>query len=865
MFRLITWLFITWTDFARRAGLWLVLLMLALTGLAGWYAAGNLKVNTDTSEMLDPNLPFQKNAAELRRVFPQIKNDLVIIVRAPTMDEADAFAGALYEKLAASPQTVSAVFAPAEDPFFRKNGILYLETSEVETRLTQLSKASGLIETLIKSPYADTLLATLADNDKLAEKSDLGKETLGKIYAELADVVEASAKNEARSFSWLGALETDPPPAGGYSRLIYATPKLDFMRLQPAKPAISAIRADIDALKASVGANRIETFITGDPALRADELASVTQGIGLSFAVSLAAVGLLLLICFRNLWMAAATLTAVVITIAWTAAFAAFAVGQLNLISIAFTVLLTGLGVDFAIHYLLHYQERLDEGQPHKAAITGAARDTGVGLFLAALTTTLGFISFQWTPFVGIAQLGEIAGFGILIALFVCVTFSAAAMGAFPPKARRHATSNARRSGGMINSLMTPVALATFVAGAAALFVVPKAYFDADPMSLRDPDSQSVRGFNMLFSNKETIPYRLSLIFGSEDEAIAAAEAAKALPTVQGARTIADFVPQNQDEKLQIVEYANATLAFALEAEPDAIAPPLGPGARALEDRLLSAYQDGAPARLGAALKALRESNSAAGNARLQDNLFRFWPRMLERVTDQVGAEAVDPSSLPLALVERYKSTDGHFRVDILPKDDVRDRAALKRFVDEVSAKFPNVTGGAAQSQRAGEIISQSMLQATGTALAIITVLLIVIVRRPVLILLMMLPLALASVLTIATGVLLNIPFNYANVIVLPLLLGMGIDSGIHLVLRQQQYKKDDVVHDSATSKGVIYAALTTIASFGSLMLSDHRGTASMGQLLTIALGFSLICTLFTLPAIFRWAERFLRPPARRN
>lgn len=863
MLRLITWLFIHWTDFARRAGIWLILLMLALTGAAGWYAAKNLKVNTDTSEMLDPKLPFQQRAAELRRAFPQIKNDLVIVVRAPTLDEADAFAGALYEKLAASPQSVSTVFAPAEDPFFRKNGILYLDTDDVESRLTQLSKASSLIETLIRSPYADTLFATLADNDKLAERSDLGKETLAAIYDELADVAEASARGETRSFSWLGALETDPAPANGYTRLIYAAPKLDFSRLQPAKPAISAIRADIDALKATSGAERIETFITGDPALRADELASVTQGIGLSFGVSLVAVGILLLICYRNLWMAVATLTAIVVTIVWTAAFAAFAVGQLNLISIAFTVLLTGLGVDFAIHYLLHYQERRDEGQGAKAAVTGAARDTGAGLFLAAFTTTLGFASFQWTPFVGIAQLGEIAGFGIIIALIVCVSFAAAAMGVFPGRSRPHRARKARSSGGVISALMGPVAIATILAGAASIFLIPKAYFDADPMSLRDPDSESVRGFQILFDGKETVPYRLSLILPNEEDAVAAAETARALPTVGGARTIADFMPKEQDEKLQLVDFAGATLAFAFEATPDAVAPLLGPGALALEDRLLSAYSEGAPARLGAALKALRQSDNAQARARLQENLFRFWPRMVERIEDQISAAEVAREDLPAPLVERYRSADGLYRVDILPKEDVRDRAALKRFVAEVSGKFPNITGGAAQNQRAGEIISSSMLQATGTALAIITVLLMIIVRRPILIMLMLVPLTLAALLTIAAGVLLDIPFNYANVIVLPLLLGMGIDSGIHLVMRQQQYKEGDVVHDSATSLGVVFAALTTIASFGSLMLSSHRGTASMGELLSIALGLSLICSLFTLPAIFKWADRHLRPPKR--
>ena len=118
------------------------------------------------------------------------------------------------------------------------------------------------------------------------------------------------------------------------------------------------------------------------------------------------------------------------------------------------------------------------------------------------------------------------------------------------------------------------------------------------------------------------------------------------------------------------------------------------------------------------------------------------------------------------------------------------------------------------------------------------------------------LPLVLAAILTAATGVLLDLPFNYANVIVLPLLIGIGVDSGIHLVLRHQQVTAGEGVFGTSTPRAVLFSALTTVASFGSLMLSPHRGTASMGELLSIAIAFTLICTLIVLPAVFNYAER---------
>jgi len=792
----------------------------------------------------------------LRTAFPQIKTDVIVIVRGDTLDETDAFAAALTERLSARKSEIESVFAPAQDPFFARNGLLYLKEDEIERRLGQMTRAASLIETLVRSPTTDTLYRTLAENDELAERSDLGKETLQSLYAELAHVAEASIAGESRPFSWLGALGADEPTLEGFIRLVYATPALDFSRLQPAKPAIAAIREDIAALNQEFG-GRVEAFVTGDPALRAEELESVTTGIGLSFLLSFIIVAILLFWCFRSGWLSLITLAILIITLAFTSAFAAAAIGELNLVSVAFTVLLVGLGLDFSIHLLLHYQERLSAGQSKREALQGSMHEVGPAMLLAAVTTSLAFFSFIPTKFDGIAQLGVIAGVGVLIAMLVSVTFAPAALGLAPVQPRKKSSPARDQKKRTAEQMAIPIATLTIAIGLVSLALLPQARFDADPMALRNPDSQSVQGFNLLFADDDTQPYRLSLIVRSASEAAEVSARARALGSVATTRSLPDFVPSAQDAKLELIDFASGSLVFALDSEPSSSPGGGGVGADALIGRLNAAYQDGPARRLAASLERLRAN--AGASLKMEENVFRYWPPLIARLRAQFDADYVTLNDLPPALASRYRSSDGLWRVDILPSEDVRDPAKLARFVAEVEALFPDVSGGALQTRKAGAVISASMLEATGLALAVISVFLFILLRRALLVFLMLAPLALAASLTSAAGVLLNIPFNYANVIVLPLLLGIGVDSGIHLVMRNQQVRAGENVYGTSTPRAVLFSSLTTVGSFGSLMLSPHRGTASMGELLSIAIAFTLICTLFVLPAAFRIAERRLK------
>lgn len=849
-----------WTTTARRLGWFGVLFFLAAAAVAGFYAANNLKVNTDTASMLNSEFEFQQRALALREAFPSIKKDIVVIVRAPTNDEADAFTHALVERLAQDDALLDSPFAAEIDSFFLQNGLLFLDTADLEARLSQMSRASGLIETLIKSPTTGTLFTELARNDALAEQSNLGDDALKDIYQELTAVINSSVDGDNRPFSWLGALDPEGIPEAGVQRYIYVTPTLDYSRLQPAKPAIAALDAAIDEVKGHFG-DRIEVLITGSPTLRADELRAVSTGIGKSFALSFILVAALLFFAYRSLALSLMTLVGLIITIIFTSAFAAIAFGELNLISVAFTVLLVGLGLDFAIHLLLHVQERRRYGENRADALKGSIHEVGGALALAAPTTAIGFFSFVPTKFDGIAQLGIVAGVGVFVAFFVSMTFLPAALGAMGAGERGEPQSR-KGENSLLRLTRVPMTLGVIALGVAAIYFIPQARFDADPMSLRSPESRSVIGFNALFRTPGTSPYRMSRLVNSSEHALQTANKARTLETVDQTRSLLDFIPSDQDEKLDLIDIASGSLVFALDAQEDRSNSPTGDqGAADLIARLKTKPSDPTRAALASAL----ERASAGGEEKLaatEKNIFAYWPGLVSRLKAQIAPDYVERENLPEALISRYISVSAEtgkelWRVDILPKEDPRNVSSLKAFVNEVGDAFPEIGGGAMQMLRAGEVIAQAMLQATMTAFVLIAIFLWILLRRITEVVLILFPLGLAAALTVATGVIFNIPFNYANVIVLPLLLGIGVDSGIHLVMRQRQVTAGETLYGTSTPRAVFFSAITTVASFGSLMLSPHRGTASMGMLLTISIGFTLICTLVVLPTLL---DRFHSP-----
>lgn len=854
-------------DFAKSRPV-STLLMLGLCGLLSVAAAvGSLRINTDSSEMLSKSLDFQVRTQSLNESFPNIKNSIVVIVRTRTPDGTAKVAARLVERLSQEGSATKSVFSPASDPFFLTNGLLYQDVEELERNLEAINNAASFLAELRDDRTFDTLAASLREALELSAKAEFDRAFLERFFTNLATVIEDRMRGSPRTFSWLDAMTAEPDEAD-LQTILFVTPQLDFTAISPARKARKSVEAVIADVKAET-TYPVEIEMTGDPILRGDELRSVATGIEYSLILSLIATFVLLVIAYRSLARAFLTMVGLIMTLVLTTGFAALAVGALNLVSIAFCVLLVGLGLDFSIHVLAHIEERARSGGALAAALENTGRTVGPALLLSAITTACAFFAFMPTDFTGMSQLGLIGGAGVLIAFVVSITAIPAITSLLPRTAvtRLWGAANASTSPGSSGSekdgrdtipFHAIGAVAILMAAGAALYFAPDARFDADPMSLRSPDSPSVKALQPLYSNPDDAPYRLSILTGGADEARTLSEKLEALDPVHKTLSLNSFIPDDQDLKLQIIEISYPSFVHIVEGEgltltePEAGVTPVEGLVKALEQENDS---HGAGVLL-AAMKKVTASASPTLVAELEGDIFAHFQALIERFKLQLNIDTVEIDQVPKALATRFRDASGQWRVEVLPKNDIREPAQLSTFVDSVLATAPDAAGAPLQIVRAGQVVADAMIQATATAILAVGFLCFIVLRSPAMVAAVLIPLGVAASLTLGGSVLLGIPFNYANIIVLPLLIGLGVDSGIHLAMRRSKLGKSRELYRTSTPRAVLFSALTTIAAFASLGLSDHRGTASMGYLLTLAIGCTLISTIILTPILLDWFQR---------
>jgi len=854
-----------WVDGVRRYARVTVLVALATTAAAVYGVATQLSINTDTENMLSPDLPFRQDSNALSAAFPQLSDNIVVVIDGATPDLADDAATILARRLRDHPQVFGSVYDPQGDPFFRANGLLYLDLDELSDLADRLAEAQPFLGTLWRDASLRGLTGMLGlAIDEAAKVKGATPFELARVLNAIAEVAERQAAGRFGLLSWGVLMGKSDADVDDRRRLIIIQPALDYTSLAPAERAMEVLR-EIARELALDPEHGIRVRLTGSAALAQEELASVSQGMGLSATLSLILVAVLLVVGLGSPRLARATVATLLMGLSWTAAFALAAIGSLNLISVAFAVLFIGLSVDFGIHFGLRYREAIDGGTEHGAALEKAASGVGGALTLSAVAAAIGFFSFLPTDYRGLAELGLIAGVGMFIALFANITVLPALLTLRPlsPRpARRPPTRLGVRAGSS-----RAIAWGALALGVAAAALVPAARFDFDPLNLKDPRTESVGALFDLMERSRTSPYSITVLAPNLDAAAALAKRLSGLDEVDETATLLDYVPADQDEKLFVIEDMALFLAPALTAVPDETAVDgavRGAAVTALQGDLdgLARAAKGVPLgdaarRLSMALAALIGGGAPPPGVleELEARLMALLPGRLRALSDSLNAGPVTLDDLPDSLRRRQMTADGRASVEVYPKENLLQRQALRRFVGAVRAVAPHATGSPVVILEAGNTVVGAFRDAAVLAFVAIALLLAVLLRRPGDVALVFAPLVLAALLTVAASVLLNLPFNFANLIVLPLLFGLGVANGIHLVLRRRAEGGVTEVMASSTPRAVVFSALTTIGSFSSIALSSHPGTASMGILLTIAIALTLACTLIVLPALMTLSE----------
>jgi hypothetical protein len=860
-----------WVDGVRRHPIATLVVAALVTAVLGLYTYRNLGINMDVAAMLSPDLPHQKTWNEIAHAFPASQDPLLVVVDAATPERARAAALALRDRLARETQLFGSVDVPGEGPFFEKNGLLYLSADELEKLADHLAEVQPYLAELRRDTSLRGLFALLRRAADSLRTGDATVVELAPVFDRLSRAVDAELRGRSEPVSWREVILGQSLPEAT-RRVLVVQPIVDYAALIPAEESIARIHEVAQEIGLG-GDSGVRVRVTGELALSSEELETVTRGTALSGVLSFIAVTAILFFGLRSWKLMAATSLTLSIGLVWTFAFATATVGSLNMVSVAFAVLFIGLGDDFGVHFCLRWQDLHGKGLDSAAALRETAQDVGLSLLLCAVTVAIGFLAFAPTDYVGVAELGVISAGGIILSVVSSLTLLPALITLMKPsqpkpRVRRPASAWMSRLVSFPVRRARAVRIGAIVLALACVPFVLKVRFDYNPLRLRVQTADSVTAFNDLLATDGQSPWSVTVL--AKDRAAADAVAARLgeLDTVDHTQTLSDFIPADQDAKLAILE--DVALFMAPPPTSDRVARAPTPDEELVELQRFLATTEQMPAtvdpRTRAALDNLRAGVSglvaklagedpsarAAALHRLEKSVVGSLPDQLHSIETALQAEPVQASDLPPELVRDTVAPDGRVRVDAYPKKDLgRDDRELQRFADAAVAVLPEATGVAVTTVESARVVVKSFREALlGAALAI-TLLLLVLWRRISDTLIALAPLALSAALLAAFGVIFDLPFNFANVLVLPALLGIGIDSGIHLVHRWRHLGSDgDPLLETSTARGVVQSTLTTIASFGTLAISPHPGMASLGLLLTIGLSLILVANLILIPAL---------------
>jgi hopanoid biosynthesis associated RND transporter like protein HpnN len=837
----------------------MVLLALVLLAASLVYTMRNFDMTTDTGQLISSDTPWRKSEDAVNAAFPATLDEILIVIDGKTPELAEDGARRLAATLAADKAHFYGARRPDAGDFYQREGLLFASLPEVRDTTQRLIDAQPLLGPLAADPSLNGVAKAI---DTAAGGAADGTEArAGELAAPMqamATAIDASLAGKPAWFSWQRLFSSAKgqlaPPT---RRLVLATPKLDFSDLQPGSMSreaalATAARLGIDA------AHGLHIGITGETPLSDEEFGSIEENIGVVGLV----MGLAMLLCLwlatRSVKMVLAIVATILAGLAVTLALGLLVIGRLNLISVAFIPLFVGLGVDFGIQVSVRFNAEMQEGAEPLAALARVAEAIGEPLLMAAAAIFLALAAFLPTAYIGVAELGVIAGMGMVIAFLLNLTLLPALLVLLKPAVPKRAVgwSGAAPLDRWLTRHRRAILGAFVLAMALSIASLPLVRFDFNPLHLRDPNGPAMRTFADLMKDPDRTPNTIAILTPNVDAAARLAKRLEKLPEVNSAMTIDSLVPADQPAKLALIEDASLLLdpvinPFDLSAPADDAATV---AALAKAQGSLQALAKAQPGPLGRAAGALAGSfarlqgATPAQRAAVGGMLSAPLGVTLDSIRSSLQAFAVTRATLPPEIAKDWVAKDGRALVQLTPSGDSLDNAVLARFTAAVAKVAPDATGLPISTQAAARTVAWAFVEAGVLALVLVSLLLWAVLRSVKEVAFTLAPVVLSGFLTLGSCVIIRQPLNFANIIAFPLLFGVGVAFHIYFVMAWRRGVGD--LLQTSLARAIVCSALATGSAFGALWFSDHPGTASMGLILMISLVWTLVCALIFEPAL---------------
>ncbi len=863
-------LFSRWGDWTLGNPVKVLSIVVLLSIFALQYTAGHLSINTDTTELVAPDAPFQQNRRNYEKAFSQDMHTLLLVVESDTPELTKSATKRLLRLLSANKNCCNSAYIPNDNEFFRQNGLLYLDTDELQTLSNNLSLAQPFIGRIAQEPNLTGFFSIFEDALTSTGKTQVVPIDLTSLIDKVALALHKTVNGENALLSWESLISDKKMHSN--SGFIVVAPKFDFSQIRPAESAIDSIRKAVAQIQ-DPNLPAVKVWVTGEVGLEDDELSGMSTGTFTASIFSIVLVLFILLVAYRSILLTVATLMTLALGMLFCGAFAAFSVKELNLISVAFAVSNIGLGVEYAIHFCLRYRDNLTHHVHKELALRSTLTSTAPSLLLCAGTTSIGLYAFIPTDYKGVSELGLLAGTSLFICLLITLIALPALLKVLPAPAKFEKDEVKNGLAKLSEKLAIlplhyakPITIATLVIAIISVVLTFNVKTDFNPINLRDPNTESVIAFQNLMKDKETTPMTLTVLAKDENSAKAMEQKLSTLASVDKTVSLFDFQPTAQLDKLALIEEMGLMLGAqtqsfpALKTDTDPV-----PGINRLIKTIDTILPQKTDTKERTALTNFKhelqdilieldtrqQPNRRMFIDKIQTTLLGTLPNVMNELSDSFNAKEVTLADLPADIKDKWLSKNGSYRIQIFPKKDLNDLPSLEEFITEVQSVAPETTDLPIMYWESMKEVISAFQQAIVIALITIALLLFAIRRNMIDTLLVMTPLILAGLFTMASAVLTNTPINFANIIALPLLLGLGVDNGIHMVEKlHHSLSEAQNIYQSSTARAMFYGALTTASSFAGLAFSPHQGIASMGLIITIGIFWIMVCTFVILPAL---------------
>ena len=932
---------------SRHARLTIFFVVLSAIGCVV-YTAQSIKFKTDRADLIDPSATFQKRWQKYTESFGDA-TDMVVVVESKKPETIKQVLDNLGDQLKSDPKLFTNVLYKVEPGKLREKGLQYLAPDQLTGGLERLDEYRPVLNGRWDLVRIDGLVPRMDSQLKRLERlGQLENSVLLAHTDRLAASLAATIKDR-NDFTnpWPDILPVDPRMRDQENQTVYlliddgtmgfvmASPVNTARSFEGATASIDRLRTLIKQAEHQFPSARIS--LTGIPVLENDEMRRSQTDSMMASIISYLGVALILFVGFRGFLHPVLGLLMLIVGMAWSFGYTTAVVGHLNILSVSFVAILIGLGIDFSIHILARYLELRHQGLGLQAALVETSGSVGGGIVTGAVTTSLAFFCATFTEFLGVAELGIIAGGGIMLCALAAFTFLPAIVTLADRNKEPHKLPTPFQARGLRYATLNHPGLVLILSLGLIGYIgyrsfdwsgpVPKplVIYDHNLLHLQAEGLESVEAQKHIFeSSDHSLLYAIS-VADTAEQAREMKRRLEALPTVHHVQELASRLPEHPATKTKLlVQGFNAQLS-RVPAEPPAPSP-LNPAdvGRVLNElcESMKGRTDPASRRIE---RNLDEFLNTLDTMPLQEQMMflgEFQYRMAYSLLAQFQAiaaasdpEPVDPSDLPAELKNRFVSPQGQWLLQVYPKDQVWDMEPLEKFVTDIRSVDPEVTGVPLQNFEAAQQIKSSYEICAVYALAVIMITLlldfsrkdrllwnftppmvltvatgfalhsrhipwspglllltyagfafataILIDRRAVRdSLLAILPPAIGMGITFGLLVILDIPLNAANLIILPLILGIGVDNGVHIIHDSRSQADRVYCTTPSTINAIMLTSTTTMVGFGSMMVAAHRGLHSLGAVLTIGVGACLFVSLVTLPAMLTLATRHrLRTP----